>query len=86
MSWEKIGKAGDLFEVNHLPSTKGMLQVSEFLSQVAQEFAQSCVTFEKVVGELPFIYRERQTQSILLPAIAKIAKAAFVEVPVSRKT
>lgn len=85
MSWKNIGKAGSLFEVNYLPSTEGMSQVSEFLSRVVQEFAQTCVTFEQVVGELPFTYRERQTQSVLLPAIAKVAQAAFVEVPVSRK-
>lgn len=85
MSWKNVGKAGKLFEVNHLPSTEEMSQVSEFLSRVTQEFARSCVTFEQAVGELPFVYRERQTQSILLPAIAKVANAAIVELPVSRK-
>lgn len=85
MRWEEMGKAGSLLEINHLSPAKKMVLVAKFLLQVSQEFARSCVTFEQATGELPFIYRERQTQSILLPAIAKVGKAAFVEVPVQRK-
>jgi hypothetical protein len=85
MSWRTIKNAGYFLEKNNLTQEDGMNKAAIFLQQIVEEFARACVKFYGVVEELPFIYRERQIHSMLLPAIAKVAQAAFVEQPITRK-
>lgn len=57
----------------------------DFLNKVARTFALSCCKYFDTTGELPFIYRERQINSILLPSISKVANATFMEHPIMRE-
>lgn len=84
MAWETVREAGYLFEKNNLKG-KGMIKSRKFLYSVTKAFAKSCVDYFNVTGELPFIYHERQIHSALLPSIAKVSEAAFMEQPVTRK-
>jgi hypothetical protein len=60
--------------------------VRQFLTSTAETFCKQSVSFYETIGEFPFTYRERQLHSALFPAIAKVADAAFMEQPVSRKS
>ena len=48
-------------------------------------FAKKCCSYVDVVGELPFIYRERQINSLVAPPIMANADAALMEHPITRK-
>ena len=85
MSWKTINNTGYFLEKSRLPQEKGMRKASAFLHQMTEEFGRNCGKYFDMVKDLPFAYRERQVHSMLLPSIAKISQAAFVEQPVSRK-
>lgn len=86
MTWKTIRNAGYVLEQNALAQKYIMGKARTFLREITDTFIRSCANYFDEVEELPFIYRERQIQSILLPAIAKVADAAFVEQPINRKS
>lgn len=71
--------------VNDLSPDPGMTEAGEFLEKITEQVAAFSVKYFEVTEELPFIYAERQFQSVLLPAIVKVADAVLVEQPVVRK-
>jgi hypothetical protein len=56
-----------------------------FLKSAMNDFVESCGQYFKIMQEFPFIFGERQTNSILLPSFSRVSKIAFIENPVSRK-
>jgi len=57
----------------------------EFLKQLFVDFSKKCRTYFDVTGDLPYIYREQQIHSVLVPVIDNIADAILVECPTNRK-
>lgn len=86
LDWSIIRKAGSIAFADSLIDGPGIRNARKFLHDVSRTFAKSCVDYYNVTGELPFIYKERQAHSILFPAIAKVADAAFMEQPVTCKS
>jgi hypothetical protein len=60
--------------MHHLTSNFGRYET-------VRTFALSSTQFYRTLNELPFVYKERQVASILLPAIAKVSDAVLVELP-----
>lgn len=85
MTWQTIRNAGHLFIKDYLEDRLDIRNTRKFLQDLVKAFASSCVSYHDITGELPFIYRERQINSVLLPSIAKISDAVFAEQPVRRK-
>jgi hypothetical protein len=85
LDWHTIENAGYVARMSRLPQEPRMQSAETFLQSITETFAQKCIKFYNLVGQLPFIYRERQIQSILLPAIDKVARAVMVELPVRRE-
>ncbi|MHB8986737.1 MAG: hypothetical protein ACYC38_12550 [Eubacteriales bacterium] len=86
MTWETIRNAGYLLKKDDLKDGVGIRKSREFLYKVTKAFAFNSINYFDKVGELPFIYRERQINSILLPSIAKVSDAVFAEHPIKRRT
>jgi len=85
MKREVLRNAGYIFERDDLTDGIGIRKSREFLKELTKTFANSCVAFHGAVGQLPFVEKERQVHSALLPALSKIADAVMVEHPVSRE-
>lgn len=85
MEWKTIKNVGRICENNELKGP-GSLKVTKFLQEITHRFAKTCIAYYDATDELPFIYRERQLHSILLPSIAHIANAVLVEQPITRKS
>lgn len=85
MDWKTLRNTGYLATESKLPRGRKFKTAANFLAQVVEEFAQVSSQYFRLSGELPFTYGERQINSALLPAIAKVAEAALAEMPVPRK-
>jgi hypothetical protein len=85
-NWLTLRSIGALQFQDNLTDGPAIRNVRQFLTSTAETFCKQSVSFYKTVGEFPFTYRERQLHSALFPAIAKVADAAFMEQPVSRKS
>jgi len=57
----------------------------KFLKDVVKEIAALSMQYYNKIDEFPFIYAERQFQSVLLPAMVKVADAVLAEQPVPRR-
>lgn len=86
MLWKTLRNTGSILEDNSLSQKHGFKKARSFLQGVADEFARNCARYHDYVGELPFIYQERQMQTVLLPAVSKVGSAVLAEQPVIRKT
>lgn len=84
MDWITLRSVGAI-GVETIPSQRSLKPAMDFLQSVAISFAQTSAHFFDEVREMPFIYRERQVQAQLLPAIHKVADVVFVEFPVNRE-
>jgi hypothetical protein len=80
-----IRGAGYFYEANRLATVSGSKKIRTFLRTSAIEFLRVCVQYHRIINELPFIYRERQIQSLLLPSLAKVTRAVIAEQPIRRK-
>lgn len=85
MTWETVKNSGHLLKQDNLKDGIGVRNSRDFLQKVVKAFIESCVKFHDITDELPFVYRERQIHSVLLPSITKVADAAFIEQPITRK-
>ncbi|MCL4299447.1 MAG: hypothetical protein KJ077_27170 [Anaerolineae bacterium] len=85
MKWKTVRNAGYIASEATLPRNRPNAAAAEFLEGVVEEFARASRRYFELANELPFIYRERQTHSVLLPAVAKVADAVLVETPVTRR-
>ena len=59
--------------------------VEIFFEEVLKNFANEFFSFFKEWGELPFIYKERQLNSTLIPAIHCYTNTIFLELPFKDK-
>jgi len=55
--------------------------VNTFFRKVIDNFAKESFLFYREWGEFPFVYRERQVNSVLIPAIYKYTKTIWLEQP-----
>lgn len=85
MTWQTLRNAGYLMEIDNLKDGPGIRNTRNFLQNLAKTFVSSCIHYYDKTGELPFIYRERQINSIILPSIAKVSDAVFMEQPIKRQ-
>jgi len=68
-----------------LKDGQGTNNVKKFFHQVIKNFAEESYIFYKVWEEFPFVYRERQVNSVLIPAIHKYTKTIWLEQPFKKK-
>ena len=57
---------------------------ARFLRETVEQFATLSAKYCDTVGEMPFVYHERQVHSALLPAIARASDAVLAEHPIRR--
>lgn len=80
-----IYNAGKLIQTKKLCKGKGHQITQEFLNNLSEHFIKQSISYYDNVGELPFVYKEKQIHSVLFPAIHNISEAAFLEAPIIRK-
>lgn len=86
MEWETVsGGSGSIYEINNIKDGDGKRIAHRFLNNVSNRFAKECKLFYNEVGDLPYIYSERQVHSALFPAIQKVSDVTFLEQPIDRK-
>ena len=84
MFWETVRNVGHLYKTDTLINGLGIKNARSFLQSMMKDFATTCVNYYDVTDEFPFIFRERQINSVLLPAIAKVSDAVIMEQPIRR--
>ena len=60
-------------------------KVNEFFNEIINNFAKESLFFYEKWGEFPFIYGEKQLNSVLTPAIHNYTKNIFLEQPFKRE-
>lgn len=85
MRWEDLGYLGHYLELRSGKEARGTRRASDFLRSTIHEFASKSVAFRQVTGMMPFSYRERATDSVLLPAATHNADAVLSQQPISRR-
>jgi hypothetical protein len=80
-----IYNSGKLIQTKKLCKGKGHQITQEFLNNLTEHFIKQSISYYDNVGELPFVYKEKQIHSVLFPAIHNISEAAFLEAPIIRK-
>lgn len=84
MNWRTIRNCGYLYAEGNFVDGTGMRNGRAFLNEISEVFPKLCTRYFDQVGELPFVFKERQINSIILPAIARVADAVLSEQPVER--
>lgn len=64
-----------------LKNYKGIKDLKSFFSNIIKNFAEESFDFYKEWEEFPFVYRERQVNSALIPAIHKYTNTIWLEQP-----
>ena len=85
MEQRTIPTVGKVHFQDEMADGLGIRNARRFLADTAVAFARECKSYYDVVKEFQFIYREKQVNSALLPAISKTADAVLLEQPVSRR-
>lgn len=80
-----LNNVGKLFITDSMQRGVGIINARSFLNEVLRNFAKNCASYYNFVGEMPFIYKELQLHSVLLPAIAKNSDACMVEQPIKKE-
>ena len=78
----------ELFEIkasDTLKDEQGINDIRNFFDQVIESFAKESFRFYKIWDEFPFVYRERQVNSVLVPAIYKYTKTVWLEQPFKKR-
>lgn len=70
--------------VDQLADGPMMRTTRKFLRETVEQFATLSAKYCDTVGEMPFVYHERQVHSALLPAIARASDAVLAEHPIRR--
>jgi len=76
------------FEISIIDSIidgKGIRSTRKFLKTVMENFAQESLSFYQLWGEFPFIYSEKQVNSVIVPAIHNYTNNIFLEQPFKKR-
>ncbi len=80
-----IRNAGDINIVDNINDGIGMRNARKLLNDLSKEFARKSRNFFDYTGDLPYIYREKQLHSVIVPILSNIADAVLTELPANRK-
>lgn len=80
-----MNNIGEIEFYDEIEDGIGSRNSREFLTQLFIDFSKKCRAYFDVTGDLPYIYREQQIHSVLVPVIDNIADAILVECPTNRK-
>jgi len=69
-----------------LEDGRGIRTMNIFFKKIIENFAEECFIFYKEWGEFPFVYRERQVNSALIPAIHKYTNTIWLEQPFKKSS
>lgn len=69
-----------------LKREKGTKNLRSFFENIVKNFADESLKFYKVWNEFPFVYKERQVNSALIPAIYQYTKTIGLEQPFKKRT
>lgn len=68
-----------------LDDNTGIRSTRKFLQTIIKNFAEESFEFYNHWGEFPFIYSEKQVNSVIVPAIHKYTKNIWLEQPFKKK-
>ena len=80
-----LGKLSILTDRKIKSEGKGSKKIKEFLDKLVLGFAKHSAKYINTLNEAPFIFKERQLNSILAPVFSKIGDAFVTEHPMKRK-
>ena len=80
-----VKNSGYIFVENRIKDGKGMRNTKEFLNEFVINFAKENRNFFDYFNDLAYRYREKQLNSVIVPAIYKITNNIFTEIPTYRK-
>ena len=75
----------DIVLSDTLDDGKGIRNLRKFFMKVMKNFAEESFVFYKYWDEFPFVYRERQVNSVLIPAIHKYTNTIWLEQPFKKQ-
>jgi hypothetical protein len=78
----KIGK------VNYMSQLEDGISkriTNDFLTRIVEEFAKQTSRYMDAIEDIPFVYRERQLNSILATALSRITDIFLMELPLKRE-
>lgn len=70
-----------IFCLDTLDDGKGIRNLRNFFYEIIVNFSQEIFLFYNIWGEFPFIYSEKQINSILAPSVYKYTKNVWMEQP-----
>jgi len=75
---------GDLYIESRLSDGAGIRVTNDFLSKLTKGFAKRTSRFMYAHVGVPFVQKERQLHSLLIPALADITDMFMIEFPIKR--
>lgn len=79
-----IRNVGNIEFIDELTDGLGIRNSRDFLTKLSIEFAKKSRNYFNITGDLPYIYREQQLHSIIIPILDNIADAHLAECPTDR--
>lgn len=80
-----VRNAGYINIVDSIPDGSGMRNSKKLLNELSKEFTIKSREFFDHTGDMPYIYREQQLHSVVVPILANIADVVLTELPTNRK-
>ena len=82
---ETIRNVGNINYISNLTDGEGTRISNDFLTRLIREFTKQASLYMRATDEAPFVFKERQLNSILAPALSKITDAFLMEAQVQRE-
>ena len=81
-----IRNAGHINIIDNIADGLGMRNAKFLLHELSSEFTKKSRSFFDYTNDLPYIYREKQLHSIIIPILSNIADVVLTELPTNRKS
>lgn len=76
----------DLYLKDTLEDGEGIRSARKFMGDFSKAFMDEALQFYSIWEEFPFTYRERQVNSVVVPAIHAVAKNVWMEQPFKKSS
>jgi len=80
----KMRTIGDMYVESRIPDGPGVRITNDFLSRLVKGFAKRTSQYMYAIEGVPFVQRERQLHSLLIPALSEITAMFMIEFPTKR--
>lgn len=75
---------GDIYIESRLPDGEGISVTNDLLTKLVKGFTKQTFNYMNEIEGVPFVHRERQLHSLIIPALSRITNMFMVEYPLKR--